>query len=242
MNADRIHETAMTYALNPSEENLNAAVMASLPLCHTIAGRFSGRGIETEDLRQVAAMALVEALKRFEPERGLRFTTYVTPTITGKVRNYIRDKAQLMRSPRGLKEQGIKMDRAVEALTQSLRREPSVKELADYLDWSIDQILDIQNMRERTTISSLDAQDEDGLYLFDRVGDEDIRFDLFESREDLKNALKLLSQEEIKLLQLRYSDGLSQSLAAKQLGMTQMQVSRTERRILATLKKEMAND
>lgn len=242
MNADRIHETAMTYALNPSEENLNAAVMASLPLCHTIAGRFSGRGIETEDLRQVAAMALVEALKRFEPERGLRFTTYVTPTITGKVRNYIRDKAQLMRSPRGLKEQGIKMDRAVEALTQSLRREPSVKELADYLDWSIDQILDIQNMRERTTVSSLDAQDEDGLYLFDRVGDEDIRFDLFESREDLKNALKLLSQEEVKLLQLRYSDGLSQSLAAKQLGMTQMQVSRTERRILATLKKEMAND
>lgn len=239
MNADRIHDTAMKYALNPNDTTLNEAVLAALPLCSTIANRFSGRGIETEDLKQVAAMALVEALKRFDPTRGLRFTTYVTPTITGKVRNYIRDKAQLLRSPRGLKEQGIKMDRAVEKLTQELRREPSVQELAKHLNWSIDQILEIQSMRERTSISSLDAQDDDGLYLFDRIGDDDKHFELFETREDLKKAFKLLSETEIKLITLRYSDSLSQSVVAKKLGMTQMQVSRMERRILNTLKNEL---
>ena len=127
----------MEYALNRTDETLEAAVRAALPLTQAIAARFAGRGVELEDLKQVAALALVEALQRFEPDRGLRFTTFVTPTITGKVRNYIRDRAQLLRSPRGLREQGIKMDRANEQLTQSLRREPSVQELAEALGWNI---------------------------------------------------------------------------------------------------------
>ena len=83
MNADLIHQTAMEYALDKSQETLDKAITAALPLSYAIAARFSGRGIETEDLRQVAAMALVSALNNFDPERGLRFTTYVTPTITG---------------------------------------------------------------------------------------------------------------------------------------------------------------
>ncbi len=242
MDADKIHNTAMEYALDPTEEKLEAAVIAALPLTQTIAARFSGRGVEMEDLRQVGAMALVEALKRFEPERGLRFTTYVTPTITGKVRNYIRDRAQLMRSPRGLREQGIKMDRANEALIQTLRREPSVQELSNYLGWSVQQVLDVQQMRDKTTIASLDMPDEDGLLLFDRIGEDDISFENFESREDLRKALASLSDVEKQLLMLRFSRRLSQSVVARQLGLTQMQVSRMERRTLATLKREMSED
>ena len=242
MNADHIHETAMQYAKHPTPENLDKAVQAGLPLTQAIAARFSGRGVEAEDLRQVAAMALVEALKRFDPERGLRFTTFVTPTITGKVRNYIRDKSQLVRSPRGLKEQGMKMDRVNEQLTQQLRRGPSVQELADSLGWSVEQVLDVQTMRDKTTVSSLDKINDEGLMLFEKLGEEDQRLEAFEMREDLKKALGVLSDREKQLLALRYGKRLSQSVVAKQLGITQMQVSRMERRTLATLKQEMLAD
>lgn len=242
MNADLIHDTAMRYAGDRTDEHLNEAVQAALPLTQAIAARFSGRGVETEDLRQVAAMALVEALHRFEPGRGLRFTTFVTPTITGKVRNYIRDKSQLVRSPRGLKEQGVKLDRANEQLIQTLRREPSVQELAEHLNWPVEQVLDVQTMRDKTTVSSLDRTDEEGMMLFDRLGEEDASFDAFEVREDLKKAMGVLSDLEKQLLMLRFSKRLSQSLVAKHLGITQMQVSRMERRTLATLRQEMLAD
>ena len=239
MNADLIHDTAKAYALSPTEENLEAATMAALPLCHAIAARFSGRGIETEDLRQVAAVALVSALKGFDPHRGLRFTTYVTPSIIGTLRNHIRDKAQLVRSPRGLRERGIQMDRMTETLTQQLRREPLVHERADALGWDIQKVLDVQAMREKTQFASFDAPDENGLMLFDKLGGEETGYDSFESREDLKKAMLTLSDTEKRLLVYRYRDRLSQQATAQKLSMTQMQVSRMERRVLTALKQEM---
>lgn len=242
MNADLIHETALAYALDPTEEHMDAAVRAALPLTQAIAVRFSGRGVELDDLKQVAAMALVEALKRFETGRGLRFTTFVTPTITGKVRNYIRDKAQILRSPRGLREMGIKMDRANERLIQELHREPTVAELAEHLSWPLEQVLDVQSMRDKTTVSSLDAPDDEGLMAFDHLGEDDQGFDAFELHEDLKKAMGILTPSEKRLLSLRFAKRLSQSEVAREMGMTQMQVSRMERRILGNLKKSMMAD
>jgi len=239
MNADLINETAMAYALDPSDENLETATMAALPLCHAIAARFSGRGIEIEDLRQVAAMALISALKGFDPHRGLRFTTYVTPSIIGTLRNHIRDKAQLVRSPRGLRERGIQMDRMSETLTQQLRREPMVQELADALGWEIQKVLDVQAMREKTQFASFDAPDENGLMLFDKLGGEESGYESFESHEDLRKAMRTLTDTEKLLLVYRYRDRLSQQATAQKLNMTQMQVSRMERRVLSALKQEM---
>lgn len=239
MNADLIHDTAMAYALDNSPEKMEAAVEAALPLTQVIAARFAGRGIEVEDLRQVAAMALVEALQRFDPKRGLRFTTFVTPTMTGKVRNYIRDKAQILRSPRGLREQGIKMDRANEELTRNLHREPSIQELANHLDWSVDQVLDVQRMRQKTTVTSLDMPSEDGTFAYDKVGADDSQFEGFEMHEDLKKAMRILNDQEKSLLKMRYRDNMTQSEIANVFGMTQMQVSRMQRRVLSSLKQEM---
>ena len=145
---DRLHDAAIAYALNPSSELLDEAVNIGLPLAYAVARRFRGRGIDLDDLNQVAALAMVDALRRFDAERGLRFSTFAMPTITGRLRNYIRDKADILRSPRTLREQGIKMDRANAELTQKLHREPSVKELADYLGWDIEQVLDIETMRD----------------------------------------------------------------------------------------------
>jgi RNA polymerase sigma-B factor len=164
------------------------------------------------------------------------------PTITGKVRNYIRDKANILRSPRTLREQGIKMDRANAKLTQKLRREPSVQELAEHLGWEVEQVLDIETMRNKTSVASLDTPDEDGMYLYDRVGEEDLSFRELETREDLKKALAILSAKERALLSYRFYSRLSQNETGKKLGMSQMQVSRMERRILATLKEKLQSD
>ncbi|MHC1785901.1 MAG: sigma-70 family RNA polymerase sigma factor [Christensenellales bacterium] len=241
MNADLIHQTAKAYALEPGEDTLEAATMAALPLCYAIAARFMGRGVELEDLRQVAAMALVSALRGFDPGRGLRFTTYVTPTITGTLRNYIRDRAQLVRTPRGLREQGVELDRMVENLTQRLHREPSVTELAENLQWGTERVLDVQAMREKSQVASFDAPDENGLMLFDKLGGEETGYEAFEAREDLRRAIKVLSAEERKLLAFRFRERLSQQVTAQRMGMTQMQVSRMERRVLLVLRQEMSS-
>lgn len=239
MNADLIHETAHAYALSPTEETLEAATLAALPLCHAIAARFSGRGVELEDLRQVAAVALVNALKGFDPGRGLRFTTYVTPTITGTLRNYIRDRAQLVRTPRGLRESAIELDRMSEKLTQQFHREPLVGELAEALGWNLQRVLDVQAMREKSQIASFDAPDDNGLMLFDKLGGEESGYETFEAREDLGQAMHSLTDTERRMLVYRFRDRLSQQATAQKMGMTQMQVSRMERRVLAQLRQEM---
>ena len=242
MNADLIHQTAMEYALDKSQETLDKAITVALPLSYAIAARFSGRGIETEDLRQVAAMALVSALNNFDPERGLRFTTYVTPTITGTVRNHIRDRAQILRTPRGLREQGMQLDRAYDALSQDLHREPTVMELANKLGWDSDRVLSVQSMRDKAQVASLDAPDDAGLMLQDKIKDGSDAYDAFESREDLRRALHTLSATERRVLVLRFQGQLSQQETAKRLGMTQMQVSRMERRVLKTMRQKMLAD
>lgn len=239
MNADLIHETAYAYAMDPADDKLETATLAALPLCNAIASRFAGRGIELEDLRQVAAVALVSALKGFDPHRGLRFTTYVTPTITGTLRNYIRDRAQLVRTPRGLREQAIELDRMSEALTQQLHREPLVGELAEAMRWDIQRVLDVQAMREKTQITSFDAPDDNGLMLFDKLGGEESGYDSFELSTDLEHAMKSLTSTERTLLNYRFQQRLSQQATAQKLGLTQMQVSRMERRVLAQLKEEL---
>jgi len=226
----------MRYATERTKEAMDDAVAVALPLCNAIAARFTGRGIELEDLRQVAAMALVNALNGFDPDRGLRFTTYVTPTITGTVRNYIRDRAQLVRTPRGLREQGMQMDRALEKMTQKMHREPTAPELADHLGWTVEQVISVHASREKSQVASLDAQDDNGMRVFDHLGISEKGFEDFEMREDLRKALMTLTAQERKLIKLRFQDLLSQQASAKKLNLTQMQVSRMERRILRTLK------
>ncbi len=239
MNADLIHKTAEKYARSRTQEAMDEALSAALPLTHAIAARFSGRGIETEDLRQVAAMALVSALNNFDPNRGLRFTTYVTPTIAGTVRNHIRDRAQILRTPRSLREQSVQLGRAHDQMTQALHREPSVHELAEHLGWNVDRVLQVRASKDQSVVASLDTPDDAGIMLFEKIGDTTDDYDAFESREDLRSAMQTLSDTERRMIYLRFQGQLSQQETGKRLGMTQMQVSRMERRVLQSLKTTM---
>lgn len=239
MDAELMHAKACEYALERTVSALDAATAAALPLCALIARRFVGRGADYEDLYQVASMALVSALKAFDPSRGLKFSTYVTPTITGTVRNYLRDKGSVLRTPRGLKEQTVMLAKARESLTQRLRRDPTVRELSDVLSWPMARVLDVLAAQENMSVTSLDVPAPDGRMPAETMGFLDNGFENVEKRSDLKAALKKLSNEEKMLLALRFSDKLSQRETAQRLMLSQMQVSRMERRALQTLRKEM---
>jgi len=239
MDAARMHAMACAYYEAPSEKTLNAALEEALPLCGLIARRFSGRGVEYEDLYQVAAMACVSALKKFDGERGLKFTTFVTPTITGTLRNYLRDKAGLLHTPRGLKEQGVKLSAAREQFIHDHHQEPSPRELAEMLGWEVSQVLMVLSAQEAGNVSSLDQTDEDGLTTGERIPFIEQGFEKSERRQDLLKALSALSDQEKLLLGLRYQRRLSQREAAQQMGLTQMQVSRMERRVLSLLRQQM---
>ena len=234
-----MHALACEYARAPSPAALSAALEAALPLCALIARRLSGRGAEYEDLYQTACLACVGALRAFDPGRGLKFTTFVTPTVTGAVRNYVRDKAALLRTPRALKTQGAALQKAREEFVNAHRREPSLRELAEALSWDVPRVLEVLHAQAAAFPASLDQTDETGGTLADQLPYLDPGFERFEQTEDLQSALARLSPLERELLSLRYEQKRSQRDAAARLNRTQMQISRMERRILLVLRKEM---
>lgn len=239
MDAERMHALACAYQDTKTEQALNEAVEACLPLCALVARRFVGRGADYEDLLQVASMALINALRGFDKERGLRFSTFVTPTITGTVRNYLRDKGSVLRTPRGIKEQGALLMKTRDRLTNALRREPTVRELSDELSWPMARVLDTLSVSANASPISLDAPTPDGRMPEETIGFFDQGYEAIEKREDLRHAMAALSNEEKRLLALRYFSKLSQRESAQRMGISQMQVSRMERRALLTLRKEM---
>lgn len=240
MDAQRMHALACQYALEGTQAALDSALEACLPLCALIARRFSGRGAEYEDLYQTACLACVSALKGFDPERGLKFTTYVTPTVAGAVRNYLRDQAPMLRAPRALQKQMTQAQKAREAFLQENHSEPTARQLAQALGWEMHQVLNVWSAISAQNVSSFEQPDGDGLTLADRLPFLEAGFEQAEQREDLKNALRTLTEEERRLLSFRFTHRLSQRDTAQRMNKTQMQISRMERRVLAALQKEMS--
>ncbi len=225
------------YVTSRSQELRDSLFEAFLPMARSVARRFSGRGVETEDLEQVAAMALLKALERFEPDRGYRFVTYAVPTITGDVRNYLRDKGSAMRMPRDARQKLYHMQRERDRFSQEHLREPSAKELALAMQMSPDDLLMLLQMRDHSEIASLDSPlAEEGGELADLLGREESGFDQVENSAWMQWALSKVNDVERKLLLLRYQEQLGQRETARRMGVSQMQVSRIERRILNRLR------
>ena len=231
------------YAREPSKDVMAQLVEMCLPLCRHIARRFSGQGVETEDLEQVAAMALMKAIQRFEPERGLKFTTYATPTIAGEVRNYIRDKGSLIRVSRDVRARLGSMQRARDELIRRWQREPSMREIADEMRMPYEELLALLDQRDGTETTSLNAplSEEDAREMEMRLGVSEEGFERVEQQDWLRWVLNQVTPKERSLLELRYLRRLGQRETARELGVSQMQVSRMERRVLSRLR-ETAED
>ncbi len=201
----------------------------SLPLVHSLANRFRGRGIEYEELFAAGSLGLVKAYDNFDVSRGLCFSTYAVPVILGEIRRLFRDGGTVKMS-RSLKELSLKAARARDELSQRNGAEPTVSQIAEYLGVSPEDAAEAVSASAPTI--SLTAE-EDG-------GDFDIPTDSGENstidRLALRQCLDELPEEERTLLILRYYRGKTQSETAQLLGLTQVRVSRMERRILERLR------
>ena len=238
MNDERLVPLLERYAVTRSPALRDELVESYLPLARAVARRFEGRGAEREDLQQVASIALMKAIERFDPERGFRFVTYAIPTIAGDVRNYLRDKASGMRAPRDARQKLYKMQQIREQFEREHLREPSAKELAEAMQISPDELLLLLDMRNQTDVTSLDApiSDEGDADLGAMLGTTDEGFERVEQAQWMSWILSKVDDKERQLLTLRYRDRLGQRETAKKLGVSQMQVSRMERRVLARLR------
>ena len=209
-------------------------------LARALALRYRTSGEAVDDLIQVANLGLVNAANRFDPDRGVPFSTYAVPTILGELRRHFRDHGWSVHLPRGLKERVLETKNAIEQLNQRLQRSPTAEELAEHMGLSLDEVLDALTARHESQALSLDApagasEDED-LPLIEGTGSDDPGFDEVDYREALNHVVDKLSPEERELLEMRFGEELPQREIAARLGTSQMQVSRLLRRVLDRLR------
>lgn len=215
----------------------NQIVEKYLYIAAVLAKKFVGRGVEYDDLYQVASLALIKGVERFDESLGLQFSTYITPTITGEIKNYFRDRSRLVHLPRKVSELRVAIKNATAEFFAEEGRKPTAKELSRRLGVSEEEIL---RCAEAGGVISLDNSvdnDENGSMSFHEVlpATDDV-FEEIENRDAIKSALALLSEDERKLVECRFGQELSQTETAKRMGVSQMHVSRLERKILQKLK------
>lgn len=240
MNAQLMHEAVLRFHAEKTDALLEEALVLCQPLLAAMARRLQNRGIEYEDLYQTACLACVQAIKGFDPQRGLKFSTYLTPTVMGTLQNYIRDKQGLVHTPRSIRQDSILVSKERARFLQLHHQEPTPKDLADILKWDLYRVL--QALQAHSETVSMDQQDEEGLSLGDKLPHTEEGFARFEMRADMQKALSGLSENERTLIHLRFVQQLSQRQTAEKMGTSQMQISRMERRILLFLKKEMEGE
>ncbi len=214
-------------------------IMAHMGLAEYLARRFGNRGEPLDDLVQVACIALIKAVDRFEPERGIEFSTYATHTIDGELKRHFRDKGWAVRAPRRLQELYLLLGDVVASLSQELKRSPTVPELALRAGVSEEEVLEALEAGRAYRFASLDtptSSDEEGESLGARLGQDDPGFGSADERATLSPLIAQLPEREHAILALRFVEGLTQSEIANRLGISQMHVSRLLARSLAQLR------
>lgn len=241
MNAPALHTLLLEYHKNQDPDLLESLVEGYLPIAKAISTRFAGHGIEYDDLLQVASIALMKAIQRFEPEKGFQFVTYATPTIVGDLHNYIRDKNNLIKASRSAKNLLYNINKVKDDFLQTYFREPSIQDLAEILKVDSSEIINALLAQNASLTVSLDASlDEDmneSLSAF--IGYNEEGYLRLENEGFMEWIKSHTSTQEYKLLQHRFLENLSQRETAKLLEVSQMQVSRLEKRILTRLKEHI---
>lgn len=214
-------------------------VLLHRPLAEYLARRFSGRGESREDLEQVATIALIKAIDRFDLSRDVKFSTYATATIVGELKRHFRDKGWALRVPRRLQETGLKVSKSVSELSQQLGRSPTVSEIAKATGLDPEEVLEGMETAYAYSTASLDAPADEGTSTVQQLGQEDETLELLEGWATVAPALKTIPARERQILYLRFFRGLTQTQIAAELGISQMHVSRLLLRTLRVLREKV---
>lgn len=217
----------------------NALVEKYLYIASVLAKKFVGRGVEYDDLYQVASLALIKGVERFDESKGLQFSTFITPTITGEIKNYFRDRSRLVHLPRRVAELRVNMKKASDEILTETGKSPTAKQLAARLGVTEEEVV---RAAEAGGVVSLDRpvdSDDEGMSFYDILPDNGDAFEDIERNDAVQSALKCLNETERKIVSCRFEEELSQTETAKRLGVSQMYVSRMERKILDKLKENL---
>ena len=210
-----------------------------LPLARSLARRYERGSEPLEDLVQVASVALVKAIDRYDPARGYAFSSFAVPTIAGELKRHFRDQTWMVRPPRGIQEVTLRVEAALARLTQQLDRSPTTHELADAVGVSDEAILEAMQARSARGALSLHApQGEPGetMSLQDTLGAEDPDIERAETRAELDRLMADVSPRAREMLRMRFEEDMTQAEIGAAIGISQMQVSRILRQTIAALR------
>jgi RNA polymerase sigma-B factor len=224
---------------NPSTALRDHLVELHLPLARSVAGRYRHTPQPFDDLLQVASMALVKAVDRFEPDRGLAFSSFAVPTMIGEIKRHFRDTAWALHVPRALKEQILLVERCERELSGRLGRAPTVEDLADAACLTSEAVLEAIEARSAHDTESIDAaldEDDAATVRSEALGADDAHLELVDVRSALSSAMDQLADRDRRIIELRFVGGLTQTQIAERVGVSQMQVSRLLRGALAELR------
>ncbi len=212
-----------------------------LNLVRFLAGKFANRGEPLEDLVQVGLIGLINAVDRFDPDRGTKFSTYATPTVVGEIRRHFRDKAWSLKVPRRLQELNLAANKAAETLSQSLGHPPSVQDIAEAIGSSEEEALEAIELGNAYDTVSLDSKlpfegESTPLTLAEFVGGIDSSLENIDTYGDLQHAMESLEPRERSIIYYRFFRDMSQTEVARRLNISQMHVSRLQQKALKRLK------
>jgi len=223
------------FKTNGDIDARNTILENYLYIAQIVAKKFVGRGVDYEDLYQVGCVALVNAIERFDHNRGIKFVSFATPSLIGEIKNYFRDKTRLLHISRRDSEQLIKLQEA----KQSIQKDnPTPDELGAIMGVSAERVLELMELQIATSVTSLDSTTGDGddTQISDFVGREEQGFAEIEQKDFLKYSLNKLDEREKTIVYERFWKRRSQKEIAELLGVSQMYVSRAEKKILDKLR------
>lgn len=233
------HELFLTYHRTRDLALRDQLVAANLRLALHLARRFDHRGVAIDDLEQVASLGLLQAIDRFDPTRGLEFSTFATPTILGELKRHFRDKGWAVRVPRRVQELHLRLNQLVTELTHEHGRPPTIRELAAAARASEEEVLEAMEAAQAYRSHSLDRPTEDDEQPIAELGADDLELFAAENRIWVDGLVARLSPRDQLLVRLRFYDEMTQQQIAERLGISQMHVSRLLGRCLDELRRHV---
>ncbi|WP_196001437.1 RNA polymerase sporulation sigma factor SigF [Clostridium sp. 1001271B_151109_B4] len=219
---------------------MNKLIEANLPLVTSISKKFMNRGYEYEDIYQIGCMGLVKAIKNFDDKYNVKFSTYAVPMIIGEIKRFIRDDG-IIKVSRNVKSLAKKLHFDKEALTKKLNRDPTIEELAEFSEMNKEEILfALESSASMQYLYEVIHQDDGSpVLLIDKLSESAVEDKNITEKIALKEALRSLDTKSRQIIVLRYFKDKTQVQVAKMLGISQVQVSRIEKKVLQEMKKHL---
>ncbi|MDO5301398.1 MAG: SigB/SigF/SigG family RNA polymerase sigma factor [Tissierellia bacterium] len=232
------------YAQSKNQELRDILIEEHLYIAEILAKKYVGRGIEYDDIFQVASVGLIYAVERYNPEKGYEFSSFATPTIVGEIKKYFRDKGWTIRVPRRVQELSKKINNAKVSLAQKYQKTPTIQDIAEFLNITPAEVLEVMEASKVYAPQSLDltyegSGDDREVNLVDLIGEEEAYFDKIEINDFITRAMENFNEVEKTILIDRYYNKKTQVSIAEKLGISQMTVSRIEKKILEKMRKEI---